>query len=220
MNTPDIPDSNPKNSKSLISGKELAQILDVSASTLSEAVKNGHNCGGYPVLEWAEFNRFGRVEGYDVPNFLFINHKSDKEPRTNPDTEQPEKAENEAVQQESVVNNNYSLLPAGENFTNPVGMASLSMVLKHALGNDTPQTRAVIGGTLALLGAITAHSITDSGMAAGLGAGAGLGIAIYFYTNANNQNMNPSDNNSMPIEASTRQQLPMNKKIIRSGYLV
>jgi len=69
---------------------------------------------------------------------------------------------------------------------------------------------------LALLGAITAHSMTDSGIAAGLGAGTGLGIAIYFYRNTNNQRINPSENNFMLNEASTRQQLPMNEKLIRS----
>jgi len=53
-------------------------------------------------------------------------------------------------------------------------------------------------------------------MAAGLGTGAGLGIAIYFYRNTNNQRINPSENTFMPIEASTRQQLPMNEKLIRS----
>jgi len=94
--------------------------------------------------------------------------------------EESEKVENQTIPQENVINNNYSLLPAGENYSNPVGLASLSMVLKHALGNDTPQSRAIVGGALAILGAITAHSVTDSGVAAGIGAGAGLGIGCIF----------------------------------------
>ena len=215
-----IPDHKSKTNKSLISGKKLAQILDVSASSLSEAVKKGYNCGGYPVVEWAEFNRFGRVDGYDVPDFLLSEKPQDDETRPNPDTDAPYEDENQEKSQQSVVTNNYSLLPKGENYAHPVGIASLSMVLKQALGNDTPQTRAVIGGTLALLGAITAHSITDSGVAAGIGAGAGVGIAVYFYNNFNEfgniQHINPPKQQTLAQPVGK----PVNRSQVYSGYLV
>lgn len=182
--TPDIPT---KNKKTLLSGKELAKILDVSAPTLSVATKKGYNCAGYPVSEWADISESGRVQGYDVPGFLLLEHQEKHEKRPNPESEGPNKAnlapkkgENVEKPKNNAVTNNYSLLPKGENVVNPAGMVSLPLVLKKALEADTPQSRAVIGGTLALLGAITAHSMTDSGIAAGLGAGAGLGIAIYF----------------------------------------
>ena len=81
------PDIQLKTSNNLISGKELAEILDVSASTLSEAVKKGYHCGGYPVIEWAEFNRFDRVEGYEVPEFLLKGQKPKKQTRDNPEDE-------------------------------------------------------------------------------------------------------------------------------------
>ena len=180
-------DTHTKTKKTLLSGKKLAKILDVSAPTLSEATKKGYNCAGYPVGEWAEISESGRVQGYDVPSFLLLEHQHNQNERSNPKPEEPNKpnlapnkGENAEKSQTNAVTNNYSLLPKGENVVNPAGMVSLPLVLKKALEADTPQSRAVIGGTLALLGAITAHSMTDSGIAAGLGAGAGLGIAIYF----------------------------------------
>jgi hypothetical protein len=218
-----IPDNNTKSSNSLISGKKLAEILGVSASTLSEAVKKGYHCGGYPVIEWAEFNRFDRVEGYDVPEFLFKGQESEEPTRDNPDEEKPEnlkKADNHFSPQERIVNNNYSLLPAGENYANPVGLASLSMVLKHSLGNDTPQSRAIVGGALAILGAITAHSVTDSGIAAGFGAGAGLGIALYFYKNSKNVKPESFITPSLPKQPPTFLEKSTRKTLVQSGYLV
>lgn len=226
MNTEplDIPT---KNKKTLLSGKKLAKLLDVAAPTLSEATKKGYNCAGYPVGEWADISESGRVQGYDVPGFLLLEHQYNHEERSNHEPEEPNKAnlapnkaENIENPQNTSVTNNYSLLPKGENYAHPVGMASLSMVLKHSLGNDTPQTRAVIGGTLALLGAITAHSITDSGIAAGFGAGAGLGIAIYFYKNFNNSSDNQnfiSPGGQTTPQNSEKSQI---KPLIYSGYIV
>lgn len=81
--------------------------MDVSPSTLSEAVKKGYHCGGYPVVEWAEFNRFDRVAGYDVPEFLLKTENTNETFRENPEEEKPknaEKAENIPVPQERVVN--------------------------------------------------------------------------------------------------------------------
>ncbi len=223
MNNFENPDTQPINSKSLISGKKLAEILDVSPSTLSEAVKNGYHCGGYPVIEWAEFNQFDRVKGYDVPEFLLKQEKPEEPKRENPDTEKPENVIKDEIQhlpQEQVVNNTYSLLPAGENYTQPVGMASLSMVLKHALGNDTPQSRAIVGGALAILGALTAHSVTDSGIAAGLGAGAGLGIALYFYKNTKNINSESFIAKPLLVENPTYLQNQINNRVGQSNYVV
>jgi hypothetical protein len=223
MNNYENPDTQQINSKSLISGKKLAKILNVSPSTLSEAVKNGYHCGGYPVIEWAEFNQFDRVEGYDVPEFLLKDQKIEEATRENPSEEKPEKVnslENQAFQQETVVNNNYSLLPAGENYANPVGMASLSMVLKHSLGSDTPQSRAIVGGALAILGAITAHSVTDSGVAAGLGAGAGLGIALYFYKNTKNVNTESFITKPLPEQSPTNSENYNSRMLANSGYIV
>jgi len=223
MSNYEYPDTQPINSKSLISGKKLAEILDVSPSTLSEAVKNGYHCGGYPVIEWAEFNQFDRVKGYHVPEFL-LKQENMKEPkRENPDNQEPENGNNGEIQhfpQEQVVNNTYSLLPAGENYAHPVGLASLSMVLKHALGNDTPQSRAIVGGALAVLGAITAHSVTDSGVAAGLGAGAGLGIALYFYEKYNNQTIQPATFNLLANEKAEFPEKVQFDKSIQSGFLI
>lgn len=51
----------------MISGKKLAELLDVTPSALTRAVQNRHMCGGYDVARWAVKNGGGRVEGYDVP---------------------------------------------------------------------------------------------------------------------------------------------------------
>lgn len=221
---PDIPT---KNKKTLLSGKELAKILDVSAPTLSEAAKKGYNCAGYPVSEWAEISESGRVQGYDVPGFLLLEHQHNQNERSNPEPEEPNKAnlapnkgENAEKPQTSVVTNNYSLLPKGENVVNPVGMVSLPLVLTKALEHDTPQSRAVIGGTLALLGAIAAHSITESGIAAGVGAGAGLGIAIYFYQYFNNSGRNQKFIISDWQTTPDKFEKPIIKPQMNSGYVV
>src|SRR6056297_3072585 len=222
-----FPDTFKKPTKPLTTGKELAQILGVSAPTLSEAAKKGYHCAGYPVIEWAEFSNSGRVEGYHVPEFLLAKKEEPIKNRPNPKPNTLNKvdkgadeAENVEKSQESVVTNNYSLIPAGENYTSPVGMASLSMVLKHALGNDTPQSRAVIGGALALLGAITAHGITDSGVAAGVGAGAGLGIALYFFNNYKKEEINPMDQTSQFIADPQYVAKPWVSSPVNSGFLV
>jgi len=223
MSNYEYPDTQSINSNSLISGKDLAEILDVSPSTLSEAVKNGYHCGGYTVIEWAEFNQFDRVKGYHVPEFLLKQEKPEETTRENPDNKEPENVNNNEIQhfpQEQVVNNTYSLLPAGENYAHPVGLASLSMVLKHALGNDTPQSRAIVGGALAILGAITAHSVTDSGIAAGFGAGAGLGIALYFYKNTKNINSGSFIAKPLLVENPTYLQNQSNSRVGQSAYIV
>ena len=50
-----------------ISQTELADYLDVSQASVSQATSNGHKCRGYPVRAWAVFDGAGRVSGYDVP---------------------------------------------------------------------------------------------------------------------------------------------------------
>lgn len=54
----------------MVTGKDLAELLDVPRSTLSEATKEGRECGGYDVSEWAERYDSGRVKGYDLPEEL------------------------------------------------------------------------------------------------------------------------------------------------------
>lgn len=53
-----------------INGKELAELLNVSPPALSQAVRQGRNCGGYPICEWAVKTDSGRIKGYRVPAFL------------------------------------------------------------------------------------------------------------------------------------------------------
>jgi hypothetical protein len=49
------------------SGSELSKLLGVSPAALSKARSLGHQCGGYPVADWAEFRDGGALMGYLVP---------------------------------------------------------------------------------------------------------------------------------------------------------
>lgn len=179
-----------------LNGKQLAAVLDVSAPSLSEAVKKGYNCAGYPVSEWAVETDTGRIKGYDVPGFL-ISENVEAEVRSNPavippnsSTINPNKGES-IVKEATEIINNYSLLPEGEDYVRPIGMITLPSVLKKALEQDTPQSRAVITCALTALGALVGHAVTDKSSGAGIGAGAALGITILMY-----KYLNPNEGHS------------------------
>ncbi|WP_441001146.1 glycine zipper family protein [Fodinibius sp. SL11] len=170
-----------------LNGKQLAEVLDVAAPSLSEAVKKRYNCGGYPVYEWAVETDTGRIKGYDVPGFLVSGEHQKPEKRTNPEDSlpnkpkiSPNKGKKSTTKPEQIINN-YSLLPEGEDYVRPAGMVTLPLVLKKALDQDTPQSRAVIGAIIAMLGAITGHAVSNNTTGAGVGAMAGFGIALYMY---------------------------------------
>lgn len=191
------PEIDNKKSKPLLTGAELAENLDVAPATLSEAAHKYYSCGGYPVNEWAEFSETGRIIGYDVPSFLLIESgwgPKNQEERSNPPENEPNKAELGSNKEEELqdtsqkaVTNNYSLLPAGQDYVGPTGMATLPIVIGKALENDTPMSRTVIGGGLSLLFAITAYSMTNNPGGGLVGAATGLGVAIIFMQNSKNQ---------------------------------
>lgn len=218
MSTQD-PDIDNKKSKPLLTGAELAEILDVAPATLSEAAHKYYSCGGYPVNEWAEFSETGRIIGYDVPSFLLIESgwgPKNQEERSNPPEKEPNKAKlgaNKADEaqdsEQKAVTNNYSLLPAGQDYVGPTGMATLPIVIGKALENDTPMSRAVIGGGLSLLFAITAYSMTDNPGGGLLGAATGLSVAIVFLQNSDNQ-INRA--NRIAPAMHTQNQFPKNSK--------
>lgn len=174
-----------------LNGKQLAEVLGVSAPTVTEAVKNGWNCGGYPVGDWAIESNTGRVKGYEVPEFI-VSGNLQEENRTNPspiDTNSTLIAANTDTNTAEHTTNNhtnhYSLLPEGEDYVRPIGMITLPSVLKKALEQDTPQSRAVIAGGLTALGALVGHAVTDKGTGAGVGAGMGLAVALLVYKHFN-----------------------------------
>lgn len=213
------PDIENKKSNPFVTGAQLAEILDVAPATLSEAAHNYYSCGGYPVSEWAKFSETGRIIGYDVPSFLLVEagwSPKNSEERSNPPEDDPNKVElgtnKEEEPQDSeqkAVTNNYSLLPAGQDYVGPTGMATLPIVIGKALENDTPMSRAVIGGGLSLLFAITAYSMTDNPGGGLVGAATGLGVAIVFLQNSNNQlNQDPHNNSAV----NKKPQIPHNSK--------
>jgi len=177
-----------------LNGKQLAEVLDVAAPSLSEAVKKKYNCGGYPVYEWAVETDTGRIKGYEVPAFLISGEAQLPAKRQNPVDEtpnkltiSPNKGKKRSNKPEQIINN-YSLLPEGEDYVRPAGMVTLPLVLKKALDQDTPQSRAVIGAIIAMLGAITGHAVSNNATGAGIGAMAGFGIALYMYKYSNPNN--------------------------------
>jgi hypothetical protein len=170
-----------------LNGKQLAEVLDVSPPSLTEAVKNEYNCGGYPVAEWAVVSDTGRIKGYDVPESLVSGEHQKSEKRANPEETLPNKGQKTVNQGQNVIHN-YSLLPEGEDYVRPAGMITLPLVLKKALDKDTPQSRAVIGVLSALLGAITGHAVSNNAAGAGIGAFSGLGITILMFKYINPYN--------------------------------
>jgi hypothetical protein len=179
-----------------LKGKQLAEVLGVTPPTLSEAVKKGYNCMGYPVGDWAIETKSGRVKGFEVPEHI-LSSKPDSIKRENPTQSHPNlanfdlnKAKKTKTDRPNIVNHNYSLLPEGEDYVRPVGMVTLPLILKKALENDTPQSRAIIAGGLTALGAIVGHAVTDNASGAGIGAGTGLAITLLVYKYFN-PSMNP-----------------------------
>lgn len=186
MNQPTIPVE--EQSTIFLNGKQLAEVLDVSPPTLSEAVRQGYNCAGHPVEEWVERSNKGHVKGYHVPGFLVAE-------RGNPTKKEPQEAENhpneanirpnegqKPVNKDPyVIRHNYSLLPEGEDYVRPIGMIGLNTVVAKAIEYDTPQGRTVIAIGSTGIGAILGHAVTDSSSGAGIGALAGLGITAFCY---------------------------------------
>jgi hypothetical protein len=74
-----------------LNGKQLVEVLDVAAPSLSEAVKKRYNCGGYPVYEWAAETDTGRIKGYEVSESLVSGENQLPEKRKNPVDETPNK---------------------------------------------------------------------------------------------------------------------------------
>ena len=206
-----------------LNGKQLAEVLGVSAPTVTEAVKNGWNCGGYPVGEWAIESNTGRIKGYDVPEFI-VSGNQKEEVRPNPDpisanstlitANKGEESTNRTIEHHT---NNYSLLPEGEDYVRPIGMITLPSVLKKALEQDTPQSRAIIAGGLAALGALVGHAVTDKATGAGVGASTGLAIALLVY-----KNFNPSIDGQLldlDINQFTKQKrIPMEKSLPKLSH--
>ena len=98
-------------------------------------------------------------------------------------------------------------------------MVTLPLVLKKALDQDTPQSRAVIGAIIAMLGAITGHAVSNKATGAGIGALAGFGIALYMYKYSNPNN---SLRSQPAIAQSTKNQLlskTIQESSNQSGFL-
>lgn len=204
-----------------LNGKELAKLLKVSPPTLSVAAKNGYMCGGYPVIEWVEETDTGRILGYDVPDFLVYKNAvietdapETPETRYNPDKEPTNLVSNSTNLEDSApptIQNNYSLLPKGENYFQPVSVVVLTSLVKKAMEKDTPQSRAVIASVIMMLGAISGHAVTGNKSGAGIGALAGLGTAFISYSLfSNNKRIEPP----IVIDDANKQQVAVPEKTV------
>ncbi|MDR8394070.1 hypothetical protein NC796_23150 [Aliifodinibius sp. S!AR15-10] len=212
----DFPNEHLNYNGTTLNGKQLAEILDVAPPTLSEAVKYGYNCGGYPVEEWVLRSNSGRVKGYYVPKFLVDGEHQIEKNRENPQPVSSDESELQETDDSSeetpedpipqVTNNTYSLLPEGEDYIKPVGMAALSSTLTSVVEEDTPQSRAIIITLLGILGAFAGHAVTDDTKGAGIGAGAGLVIALLGYASFN-QTETSNNNLKLPIDDNDHQMI-------------
>jgi hypothetical protein len=206
-----------------LNGKQLAEVLGVSAPTITEAVKNGWNCGGYPVGEWAIESKNGRVKGYEVPEFLVSGDQKEKK-RSNPSPESTNTAliaaNSDKLSPDQASNshtNHYSLLPEGEDYVRPIGMVTLSSVIKKALESDTPQSKAIITGGLTGIGALIGNVTTDDSVGTVIGALAGFGISYFSYHYFSASNQSPTEIN---IQANKYDHKLLKKYGNQSGYLL
>lgn len=225
MKTPSTTDTLSTDNRIFLNGKQLAEVLDVAPPSLSQAVKQGHNCAGYPVCEWAVETDSGRIKGYEVPEFLVSGEDQKTEERANPKKKTPNEAnispnkDQKPVNQGQNVTHNYSLLPQGEDYVRPAGMVSLPLVLKKALDRDTPQSRAIISVISTLLGAITGHAVANNAAGAGVGAGAGLGITLLMYKYFNPDN-NGNQQPALQQEFAKQREInSFSNRSNQSGYL-
>ena len=156
-----------------LSQADLADLLDVSRATVSEANSEGHKCRGYPVRAWAKFDGSGRVSGYDVHSRVVERSNpagsggSDGPPLTEREIAEKEMEwEMEWARQEmergkkspEPFNKTYaSLLPEGEDYSRTASAGGAAYVMGKAIEEDNS----------------TSHGAT---MAAGAGVGGVIGI--------------------------------------------
>lgn len=220
------PDAEDVTMETILTGTELAELLGVAGPSLSEAAREGYNCAGYPVHEWAVEYKSGRIKGYDVPGAILVKHnwKSKRKDRDNPEETdlsndtKPVHEKGKSDKQKSVTNN-YSLLPAEQSYVGTTGMATIPFVLKEALANDTPLSRAVIGGGLSLLFGITAYSMTDNAGGGLVGAATGLGIAYAFMQETEHQenvirHLPPASNSQQPLRENSSNQVAIHSDFV------
>lgn len=78
-----------------LSGKKLAELLDVAPASLSGAAKKDHLCKGKPVAEWAVRNERGKLLEYELPENRYreLTGTTENEPNS---AYKPNKQPNEA----------------------------------------------------------------------------------------------------------------------------
>lgn len=181
---------NAKECSQSMSGKVLAELLDVAPASLSGAAKKEHSCKGYPVYKWAVRDSKGHVQAYHVPMNIY-NSLTDSTagPRPNPEPNKPNEASNQKAtesesesQQESGGGNynyeNISLLPPDQSYVEPATAISVGMMGKSVVENDTANGRSVMYTASAGVGSFMGYKFADDHwIGAILGAVIGLGTA-------------------------------------------
>lgn len=173
-----------------LSGKALAELLNVSPPAVSQAVKNDTQLKGYYVKNWAAINSRDRAVGYYVPINIYQKLQGriatgSGQSRSNPSS--LEVSNNgefgellELAGGNTTVHSPTSLLPEGEDYSMPVGLAGASYVFRDLLDTDKPQgkafTMALITGGLAAVGKLLFESNT---------AGAAGGVAGFIISMLN-----------------------------------
>ena len=161
-----------------LSGKALAEMLNVSPPAVSQAVRDDTQVNGYYPKNWAATNSRNRVVEYHVPITIYekLKDRIATGSGTNSDRNNPEFDVNEffpgnLAGNETNVHSPTSLLPEGQDYSKSVGLASAGYVLRNLLDTDKPQGKAFTVAGLAAglaIGGKVAFESNSAGVAGGV----------------------------------------------------
>ena len=179
----------PTESSLSLTGKALAELLDIVPSTLTEAVQNKTRAKGYLVHNWAARNSNGRVLEYHVP-LNIVKELKGRSPggfESNSDRNNPGQIdmseflpEGGLAGNETNVHSPTSLLPEGQDYHKSVGLASAGYVMRNLLDTEKPQGKALTVAALVAGMAVGGRVAFESNSAGVAGGVIGLLIGLLY----------------------------------------
>ena len=169
-----------------LSQADLATFLDVSRAAVSQATKNQHKCGGYPISAWAVYDGAGRVTGYDVPDHIVKDRKRE-EPSSDASSAplvasptsqaQPTEAASALLDEEQIREILHTELQRQnpterdsrsenrsnerrEDYMRPASVGGLSYVMAKAIDGDSGTARAAVISAGTLFGGLVGHEVS------------------------------------------------------------
>ena len=204
-----------------LSGKALAELLNVSPPAVSQAVKNDTQLKGYYVKNWAAINSRDRVVGYYVPTNIYQKLQGriatgSGQNRSNPDSQNLFDLDGmnefaELAGANTNVHSPTSLLPEGEDYHKSVGLASAGFVMRNLLDTEKPQgkafTVAALSGGLAVGGKFVFES-NSAGVAGGV---IGLLIGLLYLENPFTERLRERNESLQDAQRTKRVFVPVEK---------